>query len=139
MSTASFDTQVFPSAEFVHLRGTSPSLRKMLANLGGDKLISEFSPRQEHWSAIVKHVNEHGLLGLMLTNSDKTRWGFITRDCSDNAMFRYTIFDHLGFSGHGTYATAEETCVALFDMGFREVDSPDRLAQVSNRCQWYID
>lgn len=139
MSTTNFNAQVFPSADFAHQRSTSPGLREMLAKIGGEKLVHEISPRQEKWSAIVKHVSEHGLLGLMLTNAEKTRWGFITRDCSDNSMFRYTIFDHLGFSGHGTYATAEETCVALFDMGFREVDSPDRLAQVSSYCQWYIE
>lgn len=139
MPTVLHNFQVYPSPSFSGKRGLSPTLSKLLDEAGGSSLLRNLSPRNEQWLAITNHVSSFGFLGLMLTTSEQNRWGFITRDVQDNDQYRYTVFDHLGFCGHGTYHSPEDACIALFDMGYRLVDTPERVEIIAKKCQWYIE
>lgn len=131
--------QVYPGATFQSSRCMSTAFLSVAKELGGDKFMQELSPRFKQWKSLVQYVSTHGFLGVMLTTTDHNRWGFITRDFGDSQQFRYTTFDRRGFIGHGTYLTADEACIALFDMGLRIIDDPKRLDEVSSSSSWYIE
>lgn len=131
--------QVYPGATFQDRRCMASTFLGLTQKVGGRGLSSSLSTRHQQWHELVNYVGKHGFLGIMLTTAEQNRWGFITRDFEDNQQFRYTTFDRRGFIGHGTYLTAEEACVALFDMGLRIVDDPHRLDEVSKNCNWYIE
>lgn len=136
-SLAGTNEQIFPNETFQYRRCRSVPFLDLAGQVGGQPLLRELTPRFEQWRKLVEHVSGHGFLGTMLTNDQQNRWGFITRDFEDAQLFRYTTFDRRGFIGHGTYNTADEACVALFDMGLRNIDDPNRLDDIATNCDWY--
>lgn len=131
--------QIYPDGSFQSRRCSSSNLLDTASKVGGKALVRDLAPRFKQWRELVQHVNDNGFLGTMLTTVDRNRWGFITRDFENGQLFRYTTFDRRGFIGHGTYNHAEDACIALFDMGFRVVDDPNRLDDVATSCHWYVE
>lgn len=128
---------IYPGASFRTQRCASYIFQHLAQSELKPSAFNSLSPRREQWLSLVSHAETNGFIGITLATSERNRWGFITRDFEDNLKFRYTTFDRRGFIGHGTYNTAEEACIALFDMGFRLIDHPNRLDDVAASCNWY--
>ena len=106
----------------------TPEADRILSSI--PHVYAPYQARRGAWLAVIEYVRLHGIAGTVLRDSDDTKWAMLTPDVTPG-MHRYTCFDQRGFFAHGTYHTAEEALIAVFDMGYRYVDDPQKLTKIA--------
>lgn len=125
--------QIYPSKQMLLVNSASIKIRPLI-NGANSVLKQSLSARREQWLRIYEYATENGLLGLTLAQTDRFQWAIITKDPSNkNDAYRYTLFDRKGFFGHGVRPTPEGAVKAVFDMGYRRVETDISIDEVAAR------